>query len=44
MALYELKGDTLTLCIQRSGKDRPTALKGGGTCILCVLKRQKKAR
>jgi uncharacterized protein (TIGR03067 family) len=44
LALYEVKGDTLTLCIHMSGKDRPTALQGGGNIDLCVLKRQKKAR
>jgi uncharacterized protein (TIGR03067 family) len=42
MALYEVKGDTLTLCIHMSGKDRPTAFQGGNNCDLCVLKRQKK--
>jgi uncharacterized protein (TIGR03067 family) len=44
LALYELKGDTLTLCIQMNGKDRPAAFRAENNQDLCVLKRHKKAR
>jgi uncharacterized protein (TIGR03067 family) len=41
-ALYDLKGDTLTLCIALPGNSRPTALQQqGGKYDLCTLKRRK---
>jgi len=43
-AIYELKGDTFTLCIQMDGQGRPTAFRRDGNCDLCVLQRPKKAR
>jgi uncharacterized protein (TIGR03067 family) len=43
-ALYELKDDTLTLCIQMDGTGRPTAFRADGNFDHCVLKRQKKPK
>ena len=43
-ALYELKGDTLTLCIALSGVSRPTALQQGAKYDLCTLRRRKKTK
>jgi uncharacterized protein (TIGR03067 family) len=45
LAIYELEGDTLKICVARAGeKDRPTefAAKSGSTHILVTLKREKK--
>jgi uncharacterized protein (TIGR03067 family) len=40
--LYELKGDTLTICIpEEAGAARPTAISSKGKCLVMVLKRDK---
>jgi uncharacterized protein (TIGR03067 family) len=41
--LYELDGDTLTLCFPLRGKERPTAVvsKPGGGCLVHVVRREK---
>ena len=41
-AIYELKGDTLTLCIQVRGNGRPSVLRGDSNYDLCTLRRAKK--
>jgi uncharacterized protein (TIGR03067 family) len=43
-AIYELKGDMFTLCIQMDGTGRPNAFRKDGNFDFCVLRRQKKAR
>jgi uncharacterized protein (TIGR03067 family) len=44
VGIYELEGDTYKLCVDMSGKSRPTefAVKPGSGFVLEVLKREKK--
>jgi uncharacterized protein (TIGR03067 family) len=44
VGIYELEGDTYKVCVDMSGKTRPTelAIKPGSGFILEVLKREKK--
>lgn len=39
--IYELTGDTLTLCISVAGKDRPSAFASGPGSVLSVFQREK---
>jgi uncharacterized protein (TIGR03067 family) len=41
LAIYEVKGDTLKVCYDLGGKERPKALKGGEGLFLATYKRKK---
>jgi uncharacterized protein (TIGR03067 family) len=43
VGIYELSGDTLKICYDNTGKERPKEFKSaeGSTVVLSVLKRQK---
>jgi uncharacterized protein (TIGR03067 family) len=42
LGVYELKGDTLTICMGNAGQPRPAAFEPGDGRTLIVLKRVKK--